>query len=183
MVFSLASPPSNLQLQSPLFGVLPGEIRNQVFTFALMQHGDEAATYPRDSYWYRPGFSGPQHSNSALLRTCRMAYAEGQKVFLRELEWAFWFGTWYCAFVCGTVLLTSSRSWSRGSYRKSRMHGILSQPFYASRPIASEIPLLHTDVLARGWQQLAHALCAASIPPHASHYHNSILRLVALGKR
>ena len=93
MTSALASPPSNFQLQSPLFGVLPAEIRNEIFELALMQYEDDASAYPKDSYWYRPGFSGPHKGSSALLRTCRLAYAEGQKVFLRELEWAFWFGT------------------------------------------------------------------------------------------
>ena len=92
MASSLASPPSNLQLQSPLFSILPGEIRNDIFELALMQDEDRAESYPEDSYWYRPGFSGPLKGSSALLRTCRLAYKEGQKVFLRHLEWAFWFG-------------------------------------------------------------------------------------------
>lgn len=83
---------TNHQLQSPLFGVLPAELRNEIFALALMPYEDEAATYPKDSYWYRPGFSAPRKSNSVLLRTCKAAYAEGQKVFLRDLEWAFWFG-------------------------------------------------------------------------------------------
>jgi hypothetical protein len=33
-------------------------------------------------------------SSSSLLRTCKLAYAEGQKVFLREQEFAFWFGAY-----------------------------------------------------------------------------------------
>ncbi|RAR10744.1 hypothetical protein DDE82_001135 [Stemphylium lycopersici] len=91
MTSALTSPPSNSQQQSPLFGVLPAEIRNEIFELALMQYEDNASAYPKDSYWYRPGFSGPHKGSSALLRTCKIAYAEGQKVFLRELEWAFWF--------------------------------------------------------------------------------------------
>ncbi|KAK2606960.1 hypothetical protein N8I77_005676 [Diaporthe amygdali] len=79
------------QKQSPLFGVFPGEIRNKIFAFALLQYEDDAAAYPEDSYWYRPGFKGPKRGNSSLLRTCKLAYAEGQKVFLEEIEWAFWF--------------------------------------------------------------------------------------------
>jgi hypothetical protein len=87
-------PPTNHQLQSPIFGVLPAELRNEIFALALMPYEveDEAATYPKDSYWYRPGFSAPLQSNSVLLQTCKAAYAEGRKVFLRDLEWAFWFG-------------------------------------------------------------------------------------------
>jgi hypothetical protein len=91
MTSSPISPPSNFQLQSPLFSVIPGEIRNDIFELALMQDEDNAAAYPEDSYWFRPGFSGPLKGSSALLRTCKLAYVEGQKVFLRELEWAFWF--------------------------------------------------------------------------------------------
>jgi hypothetical protein len=96
MATTLSFQPTNFQLQSPLFGVLPGEIRNEIFAYALMQYEDDAASYPEDSYWYRPGFSGPRKANSALLQTCKAVYAEGQKVFLRELEWAFWFGTCIC---------------------------------------------------------------------------------------
>lgn len=91
MTITIAGTPEDLQLQSPLFGILPGEIRNAIFELALMQQEDEAAKYPEDSYWYRPGFHAPRKSNSALLQTCKIAYIEGQKVFLRELEWAFWF--------------------------------------------------------------------------------------------
>jgi hypothetical protein len=98
---TLAFPPSDFQPQSPLFGVLPGEIRNSIFELVLMQDEDDAKAYPEDSYWYRPGFSGPRKSSSTLLRTCRLAFTEGQKVFLREQEWAFWFGM-FVSNVCGT---------------------------------------------------------------------------------
>lgn len=83
---------TNLQTQSPLFGLLPGEIRNEIFAYALGHEEDEAEAYPKDSYWYRPGFSAPHKTTSALLRTCKLAYIEGKKVFLAESEWAFWFG-------------------------------------------------------------------------------------------
>lgn len=82
------------QEHSPLFGLLPGEIRNKIFAYSLVQYEDDSAAYPEDSYWYRPGFKGPKKSSSSLLRTCKLAYAEGQRVFLEELEWAFWFGKW-----------------------------------------------------------------------------------------
>ncbi|KAH7077534.1 hypothetical protein BKA63DRAFT_466730 [Paraphoma chrysanthemicola] len=91
MASTLSFETINFQPQSPLFNVLPGEIRNEIFAYALMQYEDDAAAYPEDSYWYRPGFSGPRKASSALLQTCKAVYAEGQKVFLRELEWAFWF--------------------------------------------------------------------------------------------
>lgn len=77
---------------SPLFTTIPSEIRNKIFAYSLVQYEDDAAAYPEDSYWYRPGFKGPIRSSSSLLRTCKLAYVEGQRVFLEELEWAFWFG-------------------------------------------------------------------------------------------
>jgi hypothetical protein len=92
MATNLAFPVNNYQSQSPLFGLLPGEIRNEIFALALLQYEDDAAAYPKDSYWYRPGFAGPRKSCSELLRTCKLAYAEGREVFLDQLEWAFWFG-------------------------------------------------------------------------------------------
>ncbi|RMZ73655.1 hypothetical protein GMOD_00009400 [Pyrenophora seminiperda CCB06] len=91
MVYRLARPPSNLQLQSPLFGVLPGEIRNTIFEYALRQYEDDKEAYPKGSAWYRPGFTALLKSCSALLRTCELAYKEGQEVFFRDLEVAFWF--------------------------------------------------------------------------------------------
>jgi hypothetical protein len=92
MATNLAFPVNNYQSQSPLFGLLPGEIRNEIFALALLQYESDAAAYPKDSYWYRPGFAGPRRSCSGLLRTCKLAYAEGRQVFLDQLEWAFWFG-------------------------------------------------------------------------------------------
>ncbi|KAK2050190.1 hypothetical protein LZ31DRAFT_590090 [Colletotrichum somersetense] len=93
-----SAPPSSIdvtgfdpQPESPLFSVLPGEVRNQIFELALIQHDDEASAYPKDSYWYRPGFRGPRRSSSSLLRTCKLAYSECKQVFLREQEFAFWF--------------------------------------------------------------------------------------------
>lgn len=88
------------QEQSLLFGGVPGEIRNKIFAYSLVQYEDDAAAYPENSYWYRPGFKGPRKSSSSLLRTCKLAYLEGQKVYLHELEWAFWFGMSLVRLVC-----------------------------------------------------------------------------------
>ncbi|OLN96798.1 hypothetical protein CCHL11_02286 [Colletotrichum chlorophyti] len=71
--------PIDCQLQSPLFNVLPGEIRNEIFALALVQFEDDENAYPVDSYWRRPGFSGPYKSSSSLLQTRKRAHLEGQK--------------------------------------------------------------------------------------------------------
>jgi hypothetical protein len=82
------------QEESPLFNNLPGELRNEIFRWVLVQYEDanEDQRYNEDSYWYRPGFYGPHKSSSALLRTCRLAYCEGRRVIMKEAEHAFWFG-------------------------------------------------------------------------------------------
>lgn len=146
--------PSNFQSQCPLFGRLPGEIRNDIFSLVLVQYEDqdEGKAYPVDSYWYRPGFRGPRRSSSALLRTCKLAYAEGQKVFLRELEWAFWFSTSVStpgrgAFGARPNLTYIRRPWPRRPFHEHRMPLLLpkthTRPGSASRKSA----LLYANVL------------------------------------
>lgn len=114
----------NPQLQCPLFSTLPGEIRNEIFALALVQYEDSENAYPEDSYWYRPGFSGPRKSSSALLQTCKAAYFEGQKAFLREVEWAFWFGQ--SQFHVGFMTLIGYLHLDRGPEGRTGMNSCLS---------------------------------------------------------
>ncbi|KAL3454284.1 hypothetical protein BJX65DRAFT_85959 [Aspergillus insuetus] len=73
--FTTASP----QPTSPLFNTLPPELRHQIFTYALTQceDTDPVRAYSRETYWSRPGYSAPLKTHTALLRTCKLAYAEG----------------------------------------------------------------------------------------------------------
>jgi hypothetical protein len=114
MTSSLSFPTSNYQAQSPLFGLLPGEIRNEIFALALLQYEDDADAYPEDSYWYRPGFTAPRRSYSGLLQTCKLAYTEGRQVFLEQLEWAFWFGKSPAMEGQGCDVTDLRRPWSSG---------------------------------------------------------------------
>ena len=84
----------NPQLASPLFNVLPGELRNEILKWALVQYDDPdpEKQYEEDSYWYRPGFRAAKRSESGLLRTCRLIYCESRRLVMREAEHAFWFG-------------------------------------------------------------------------------------------
>lgn len=81
------------QEQSPLFRFLPGELRNEIFKWALIQYEDanQEEKYDEQEFWSRPGFRGPHKSSSTLLRTCRLAYCEGRRVIMREAEHSFWF--------------------------------------------------------------------------------------------
>lgn len=81
----------NPQSQSPFFTVLPPEIRNEIYSWALLQSEDISQTYEEDSFWYRPGFRAPLKSRSHLLRTCRLIHLEAGTFLMREAEHAFWF--------------------------------------------------------------------------------------------
>ncbi|KAL9078870.1 MAG: hypothetical protein Q9157_002206 [Trypethelium eluteriae] len=79
------------QSQSPFFTVLPPEIRNEIYSWALLQSEDTSQTYEENSYWSRPGFRSPLKSRSHLLRTCRLIYLEAEAILMQEAEHAFWF--------------------------------------------------------------------------------------------
>ena len=66
----------HLQAQSLLFSVLPPELRDRVFAWALAQYEDPTAEFDRNTYYHRPDYSAPRRSDTALLRTCRLIYCE-----------------------------------------------------------------------------------------------------------
>ncbi|KAL2836804.1 hypothetical protein BJX68DRAFT_259804 [Aspergillus pseudodeflectus] len=86
--FTTTSP----QPTSPLFSTLPPELRHQIFTYTLTQCEDTepAHVYSRETYWARPGYSAPLKTHTALLRTCKLAYAEGWWMPLAFAEQVFY---------------------------------------------------------------------------------------------
>lgn len=66
----------NPQIASPLFTLLPAEIRNLVFQYALEGYPDPSRPYSRHSFWYRPGYTHARKIATELLLTCRRAYLE-----------------------------------------------------------------------------------------------------------
>ncbi|KAL4791311.1 hypothetical protein BDV19DRAFT_370613 [Aspergillus venezuelensis] len=70
------APSYTIQNKSPLFTVLPPEIRSLVFTFALSPYEDHAKSYSKETYWTRPGYNAPHRTCTALLRTCKAIYSE-----------------------------------------------------------------------------------------------------------
>ncbi|KKK16943.1 hypothetical protein ARAM_003757 [Aspergillus rambellii] len=64
------------QSQSPLFSILPAEIRSEIFTYALSGFEDTGRLYSRETYWTRPGYSAPHRTCTDLLRTCKRVYLE-----------------------------------------------------------------------------------------------------------
>ncbi|KAJ0413827.1 hypothetical protein BJY00DRAFT_319391 [Aspergillus carlsbadensis] len=86
--FNTASP----QPTSPLFTTLPPELRHQIFTYALTQceDTDPVRAYSRETYWTRPGYSAPHKTHTALLRSCKRAYAEAWWMPLAFAEQTFY---------------------------------------------------------------------------------------------
>ncbi|KAA8649909.1 hypothetical protein EYZ11_001151 [Aspergillus tanneri] len=75
---------SNFQSQSPLFSILPAELRTQVFSYVLSDSLDITHPYSKDTFYTRPGYTAPILSHTSLLRTCKRAYHEA----------------WFIPFVC-----------------------------------------------------------------------------------
>ena len=68
--------PRETQSQSPFFAVLPGEVRDRIYTYALSCSNDQAQTWDKNSSWVRPGYEAPQKVDTALLRACQQCYTE-----------------------------------------------------------------------------------------------------------
>ena len=74
------STPIDLQLQSPLFGKLPAEIRNRIYILATTAYPDEEKHYPFQKWQYRPDLPYQLRIDTALLLTCRRAYEEARLI-------------------------------------------------------------------------------------------------------
>lgn len=80
------------QQQSPLFGRIPGEIRDQIFDLALTAYPGKQEPFEKNAYYYRPGFRyADQRLDTALLRTCRRIYQEACLVPLQNYERVEWY--------------------------------------------------------------------------------------------
>lgn len=81
----------NEQSQSPLFGKLPGEIRNRIFELALTQYESTDEAYKPDAYYKRPGHNGRIRLHTALLCTCRKIFAEARHLPAQTAMLHLWF--------------------------------------------------------------------------------------------
>ena len=64
------------QAQSPLFSVLPGEVRNLIYEFALSDYEDPNDVYSNDTCFKRPGYFARRRTDTDLLRACQRVYQE-----------------------------------------------------------------------------------------------------------
>ncbi|KAL7917783.1 hypothetical protein ACQKWADRAFT_305932 [Trichoderma austrokoningii] len=64
------------QDESPLFSLLPPEIRSKIFIFVLSSYEDTDSPYLTDTCYSRPSYFAPHKTSTELLRTCRAIYRE-----------------------------------------------------------------------------------------------------------
>jgi hypothetical protein len=64
------------QKESPLFTSCPGEIRDLICRYALSDFEERSELYDENTCYRRPGYFGPRHSDTSLLRTCQRIYRE-----------------------------------------------------------------------------------------------------------
>jgi hypothetical protein len=81
----------NQQLQSPLFKILPAEIRNDIFSLALLQYEDLANPYPEHDFCYRPGHRARRIVSTDLLLTCRRIWLEANHWPMEQAVHSFWY--------------------------------------------------------------------------------------------
>lgn len=74
----ILSVPAAPQKASPLFTVIPPELRSQIFSLALADFPDPSADrrYAAETCYTRPSYFAPRKSDARLLRTCRAVYGE-----------------------------------------------------------------------------------------------------------
>ncbi|KAF5359029.1 hypothetical protein D9758_004897 [Tetrapyrgos nigripes] len=88
------APPMVREIQSPL---TPRKIDSKELSFEtkFFEHACQGAprkdqAYPRDAYYYRPGYECPQQVYPQLLRTCRLVYLEARLLPVKANEHVFW---------------------------------------------------------------------------------------------
>lgn len=83
--FTMANPESDIvidtnsaleQSQSALFSILPGEIRNHIWNYALAEYQDETQLYDDSTCYKRPEYFAPRKIETVLLQTCKRIYQE-----------------------------------------------------------------------------------------------------------
>ncbi|KAF9773418.1 hypothetical protein IL306_008790 [Fusarium sp. DS 682] len=90
---NILSKTPNPQNESPLFSILPGEVRDSIFSYVLTDHPDPTPTkkFRENTCYTRPSYLAAQSTDTRLLRTCRAIYRETwfKPFLLREqTEWA-----------------------------------------------------------------------------------------------
>lgn len=117
----------NHQDQSPLFSVLPPEIRNDIYAYALSTYEDFARPHSKDTYWWRPGDRAALRTATELLRTCRRVYNEAWLLRFALAE--------HCFYLTNGDRAPGGRAWPRGFEECNRLiHETYGKHRTSSRP-------------------------------------------------
>jgi len=81
----------NPQSQSPLFCVLPKELRDLIFAFATAPYEDNDKKYANTAYFCRSGHTACHRICTDLLLTCRRIWLEANALPMKQAEHTFWF--------------------------------------------------------------------------------------------
>ncbi|RMJ23287.1 hypothetical protein PHISP_05837 [Aspergillus sp. HF37] len=103
----------NHQDQSPLFSVLPPEIRNDIYAYALTAYEDFARPHSKNTYWWRPGDRAALRTATELLRTCRRVYNEAWLLQFALAE--------HCFYLTHAERAPGGRDWPRGFEECNRL--------------------------------------------------------------
>ena len=76
----------NPQVSSTFFNEIPGEIRQLIYEYALLEYPDLSRKYNQHSYYYRPGYTHARCINTNLLLTCRRVYLEAGQLAVEQNE-------------------------------------------------------------------------------------------------
>lgn len=79
------------QAASPLYQLLPQELRVLVFKYACTQSPDPRFEYDETAYYYRPGCTARPKTHTSLLLTCRRAWLEANALPMQQAVHAFYF--------------------------------------------------------------------------------------------
>lgn len=85
--------PTKMQEECPFFKLVPGEVRDRIFQYAVTEHAFRKQEYEKDAHYYRPGFRfADQKIDTALLCTCRRVYQETKHLPSQnhvQVEWCY----------------------------------------------------------------------------------------------
>jgi hypothetical protein len=85
--------PQAAQAESPLFSVLPGEVRDKIFDYCLITYEDLSETYDQNTCYRRPGYLARHKTDCNLLLTCQAVYNEAWFRPWANSEHTFWLST------------------------------------------------------------------------------------------
>jgi hypothetical protein len=79
------------QNKSPLFTLLPRELRDLIWAFVTAPVGDTNKPFNKNAYFYRPGHTARLKTDYNILLTCRQAWLEAHALPMLQAEHSFWY--------------------------------------------------------------------------------------------